>query len=124
MNLILNNIAQQSIEFNFEPNNNQLIQLPAGSTAFLTASVESSNHPSATRIEFREGSGNAVSTFFVNVEWTENTRNQTLNLGNGQGDITSSGTVPHNGTSESSGGMSTMGEHFVKPVGKLYMCVN
>uniref|UniRef100_A0A7M5VBW7 Uncharacterized protein n=1 Tax=Clytia hemisphaerica TaxID=252671 RepID=A0A7M5VBW7_9CNID len=96
MNLMIKNVGGKAIEFNFTPQNNQLVQLPANSQANLTATMTSISNPKPVQLEIRETSGQVTDTFFVTVEWSLSEAAQTLNLGNGQGSVSTSG-MSHNG---------------------------
>ena len=113
MNLLIKNTGGNSIEFNFTPQNNQLVQLPANSQANLKATMTSVSAPSPVQLEIRETSGQVTDTFFVTVEWSLSEATQTLNLGNGQGSVSTSG-MAHNGT------VPTNDDMLNTPVGKQH----
>ena len=91
MNLKINNIGSKAIEFNFTPDNGRLIQLPAGSSALLNATMDNISPPAPVDLSIRETVGQVVDTFLVKVEWLDSSDQQTLNLGNGQGSVSTSG---------------------------------
>lgn len=95
MNLKINNVGSKAIEFNFTPDNGRLIQLPPGSSALLNANMESVSPPTPVDLEIRETVGQVVDTFMVKVEWLDSSDQQTLNLGNGQGSVSTSGMSHH-----------------------------
>lgn len=113
MNLKINNVGSKTIEFNFTPENGRLIKLPAGSSALLNATMDSISPPTPVDLEIRETVGQVVDTFMVKVEWLDSSDQQTLNLGNGQGSVSTSG-ISHHGTMPSNDGFVN------SPVGKYY----
>lgn len=106
MNLVVHNIGKEPIEFNFKPYGNQLVQLPEGSSAYLTSTLQGTQLPEPVDITFREGQGSPQNTFSISVDWKENAQNQTLNLGNGEANLIASG--GNSGGSGSMGGTGTM----------------
>lgn len=58
--------------------------------------MSSISPPPSVTLEVRETVGQVVDTFLVKVEWMDSADPQTLNLGNGQGSVSTSG-MSHNG---------------------------
>ena len=100
MNLMIKFMCCKSIKFNFAPQNNHLVQLPANNQANLTAPMTCISPPKPVQFEIRETSGQVTDTFFVIVEWSSSEAAQTSNLDHGQGSVSSgmshNGNVPNN----------------------------